>query len=486
MTWYYFALIVLGILVVGFLIFFVYKTIWGHLVGWDGSFVGFLQAVDYVAHVYAMRWHIWRPKPLKVLDIPNHKEVSEEERDKFDKNDAKNLTLSSEQIKEMEKKNEEYAIEMQKEKEEEEKWNKENLFHVRAALRINKSIPYNFDLGDRRKRLAIYYEQSYDENINIYIRNHYDELSHLFHATEQEITFVYFPVLLENIQESILYNNPDAIIGGITPSSSDAFYRIITENIVKIPTSHPMILITDYYNTAGYPKEMLGDTAMSCYCIELEYINDDQFTQVLHKHARQFSFDFAIFYSTSTPPKEDTADSEPINIIAEEIQTRISQLYAMGVSEYIISKIVSLPEPKLSTLLITEDFRIFLPDYNNMEIKMPTLSKALYFFYLRHPEGVLFKELRDHKAELSEIYRTISPLENMDKIEKSIDDIIDSTKNSVNEKCSRIKAAFVSQFNDNLAKNYYITGVAGEPKTIWLDRKLILDKSGLLLLHQKH
>ena len=135
----------------------------------------------------------------------------------------------------------------------------------------------------------------------------------------------------------------------------------------------------------------------------------------------------------------------------------------------------------MSTLLITEDFRIFLPDYNNMEINMPTLSKVLFFFYLNHPEGVLFKELRDYKKELYEIYRIISPFEDMKKMKKSIEDIVDSTKNSVNEKCSRIKAAFVSQFNDNLAKQYYITGNAGEAKKIKLDRTLINDKSGQII-----
>jgi len=70
----------------------------------------------------------------------------------------------------------------------------------------------------------------------------------------------------------------------------------------------------------------------------------------------------------------------------------------------------------------------------------------------------------------------------MDKMKKSIEDIVDSTKNSVNEKCSRIRAAFVSQFNDNLAQNYYITGYAGKPKKIALDRSLVIDKSGLLKL----
>ena len=481
MAWYYILLIVVAALGLAVLLFLVCKTLWGHIVSWDGGFCGFLQAMKYVIHFYAIKYHIITPKTLPLRENSDEVEDEEENDEELTEEDKKWFTLTPEQIEEIERKTQEYAIEAQKEKEAEEKWDRDNKFHVRAALRINKSIPFNFDLGDKKRRLAIYYESYYDEGINNYIRSHYDEMTQLFRTNTQDVTFVYFPLLLENAKESVKYNYPDAIDDCIATETPECYYKVIKENIVRLTTDYPKILITDFYNSAGYPKEMLGDSAMSCFYIDLEYINDEQFSSVLKKHAKQFAHDTDVLHQfVPLPDKRDKADDSPIDEIAKEIQARISQLYAMGVSEYIISKIVSLPEPKLSTLLITEDFRIFLPDYNNMEIKMPTLSKALYFFYLSHPEGVLFKELRDHKAELSEIYRTISPLENMDKIEKSIDDIIDSTKNSVNEKCSRIKTAFVSQFNENLAKNYYITGGAGEPKTIKLDRKLINDCAGLI------
>ena len=480
MAWYYILLIVVAALGLAVLLFLVCKTLWGHIVSWDGGFCGFLQAMKYVIHFYAIKYHIITPKTLPLRENSDEEEDEEENDEELTEEDKKWFTLTPEQIEEIERKTQEYAIEAQKEKEAEEKWDRDNKFHASKELRINKSIPFNFDLGDRFKRLAIYYEPYYNEGINNYFRSHYNELTRLFCTDTQDVTFVYFPVLLENLNESIKYNIPNVIGESVASETPEYYYKIIRDNIVKLTTDCPKILITDFYNTMGYPREMLGDYAIPCFYIDLEYLSDEQFSAVLQKHAKQFSQNFRIYHQLTDIDPIDNADIDSIDEIAKEIQDRISQLYAMGVSEYIISKIVSLPEPKLSTLLITEDFRIFLPDYNNMEIKMPTLSKALYFFYLSHPEGVLFKELRDHKAELSEIYRTISPLENMDKIEKSIDDIIDSTKNSVNEKCSRIKTAFVSQFNENLAKNYYITGGAGEPKTIKLDRKLINDCAGLI------
>ena len=153
----------------------------------------------------------------------------------------------------------------------------------------------------------------------------------------------------------------------------------------------------------------------------------------------------------------------------------------MGVNETFIRQILSLPEAKLSPIIITEDFRLLLPDYNNREIVLNPLPKALYFFYMRYPEGVLFKHLRDHRSELFDLYSLLSSSENLDRMNRSIDYLVDSTKNSVNVVCSRIKTAFAAEFQDRLASQYYITGAAGEPKRIALDRKLVEDRSGLIM-----
>ena len=52
--------------------------------------------------------------------------------------------------------------------------------------------------------------------------------------------------------------------------------------------------------------------------------------------------------------------------------------------------------------------------------------------------------------------------------------------NSINEKCARVRAAFVSQFDESLAKYYYIDGKRGEAKKIILDRKLLEWKSAVI------
>jgi hypothetical protein len=78
-----------------------------------------------------------------------------------------------------------------------------------------------------------------------------------------------------------------------------------------------------------------------------------------------------------------------------------------------------------------------------------------------------------YKEELERIYLTISDREDVGDMEKSILDMTDPTKNSINEKCSRIREAFVAKFDESLASKYFVTGKRGEPKVIALDRNLV-------------
>ena len=131
---------------------------------------------------------------------------------------------------------------------------------------------------------------------------------------------------------------------------------------------------------------------------------------------------------------------------------------------------------KFSRLKITSDYKIYLMDYGMKEIRMSPLPKALYLLFLHHPEGILFKELPRYRTELMNIYRQLSMHENPDKAAESIRRMTDPYDNSVNEKCSLIRAAFLKVIADDLAAQYYITGYRGEPKRILLNRELVIQE----------
>ena len=94
--------------------------------------------------------------------------------------------------------------------------------------------------------------------------------------------------------------------------------------------------------------------------------------------------------------------------------------------------------------------------------------------FLKHPEGIVFKYLPDYRKELAEIYQKIKPFGLNDRAIRSIEDVTNPCLNSINEKCARIRGAFISQFDEDLAKHYYIDGWRGEAKKIDLPRDLVI------------
>ena len=180
--------------------------------------------------------------------------------------------------------------------------------------------------------------------------------------------------------------------------------------------------------------------------------------------------------SSNEPPSDICLDSqgedEPTDNLMEEVRERIAKLRQRGIAEYILEQLIH-PDNRLSRMVITKDMRILLPDYNNMEIKMEPLVKAVYLLFLKHPEGIAFKQLPDYREELTMIYNKLKPAGLTDRAIQSIEDVTNPMLNSINEKCARIRASFLCQFDDYMAKSYYIDGLRGEGKKISLPRNLI-------------
>lgn len=128
---------------------------------------------------------------------------------------------------------------------------------------------------------------------------------------------------------------------------------------------------------------------------------------------------------------------------------------------------------KLSRLSITKDCSVMLSDYN-IEVKLEPIVKAVYLLFLNHPEGIAFKCLPDYRKELADLYQKIKPLGLTDRAIRSIEDVTNPLLNSINEKCSRIRAAFLPLVDASLLEQYIIIGKSGEEKKIALPRDLVV------------
>lgn len=159
--------------------------------------------------------------------------------------------------------------------------------------------------------------------------------------------------------------------------------------------------------------------------------------------------------------------------LLEDMDFRVQKLRAKGMNEWTFRGLFKT-KAQLSRLVITKDFRIMLPDYNDIEVKMEPLVKAVYLLFLKHPEGIIFKELTDYREELLDIYKELKPMGLSKRTIQSIEDVTNPLLNSINEKCARIRSAFVKEFDEGLAKNYFVRGERGEAKRISLPRDLVV------------
>ena len=133
---------------------------------------------------------------------------------------------------------------------------------------------------------------------------------------------------------------------------------------------------------------------------------------------------------------------------------------------------------KLSRLMITKDYRFVLVDYDQKEVELQPVHKAVYLLFLAHPEGIEFKRLADYREELTRYYMATAKLMDKEKIVESVDHLVNPLDNAINEKCSRIKKVFLDMMDEYTASYYIISGhtqkhVAGSSR-IWYERLKVI------------
>ncbi len=351
-----------------------------------------------------------------------------------------------------------------------------------------KKLPF-----EQVERQVIYTEGEYNKEVNRFIQNNYDAIRSHFSVRGWE--FVYMPKLVEELKDAeiVRYNAPyaDGIDESVSFSSDFLLqYMVHPESKRAIPPSLvyycPRKIKLDYSEAVSQYRgvELSEETGykkkkdLSNILSEIIYDTDDllnreddvwldaDFFEKYEGRGMMACEEPAIYNRD-----EDQFESD-ILIMMEEAKAIVEKLKKRGVSEYMLQKLIH-GEEKLSRLHITKDYRIFLQDYG-MEIDMKPLPKILFLLYIKHPEGIYFKDLSDHRQELMQYYKGVKDgLFSMSEAVKRIERLTTPGDNSVNEKSSNIKAAFVSKIKDRLASNYYIVGSRAELRKITLPRELV-------------
>ncbi len=350
---------------------------------------------------------------------------------------------------------------------------------------------------------VVYVENAYNSEINLAIQSDFNKLSDIFKS--ENIGFIYLPYLFNNAdyQELLSYNRPYL---------STPVYEQLTLEIYKGLKNQ----LTNPFKGPGLICISKKDTiseVLSGYRLQDDELLVNQFDffaksidkKKIWRNAHTLYFQLEIPDETEPEPSffekiksrkkgknknavesnvsfqevgaydaDSQFESEAFKL-TEEIKERILKLKESGslnLLAQVLEEVLNV-KPSISRIFITSDYRIYLKDYDMKEVTMPPLPKALFLLFLRHPNGIKFKYLSDYHDELLSIYRNVTFHEDIIKAMESIKAMTDPMNNSVNEKCSRIREAFLKVISDDLAQNYYVIGKRGEPKKIILDRKYV-------------
>lgn len=209
-------------------------------------------------------------------------------------------------------------------------------------------------------------------------------------------------------------------------------------------------------------------------------------------YAENYAIDGSVFYNESyqctfVPSTEIEDEEDEILTIKQEREQALNAIQAQ-ILDYVTKfqadptqlirtllegKIV-IGNNRLSPLVVNNDMKIVLPYYNEVEVKMPAMCRAIYILFLKHPEGIALRDISDHRADLENIYSMVMPGRNEEKAREAIDNLLDPMSNTLNEYISKIKRCFkLCIIDDQLASNYIITGKRGEPYRVALAPELI-------------
>ncbi len=293
----------------------------------------------------------------------------------------------------------------------------------------------NVQIRDERvignQHYLVFLEKNVHLELNQYIQQYIGQLRDAFR--KKDYTFVYIPSRLNNI---------DDVIGSYTEEYE------------------PNQLVRVFLNTNAQSEQIYWSALFS-----EEHLPADCAGFLRYKPNRdnpddRFNYEYILF-----PFQPGTNWEKAFSYLVQFV----------GTLPFVKSRSKkSLPHDTM--LLVDSSYSIYLVDSTGNklteEIKMPILSKALYFTLLHHNEGIAIKYLSDYKDELQVWYNALS---NRKDTKQSIETLIDPTNNSANEKLSRIRKAFESALEnyEDAPDDFIPVGKKTQPYIINLPRTRI-------------
>jgi hypothetical protein len=381
-----------------------------------------------------------------------------------------------------------------------------NISVEKTSLQVQTGFGYKMDIPHN---YVIYFEKEQNIPFNLYIRNNFDLIEDQFATLG--LKFIYLPFLTQSIaeintvleyylpslsyikvQDKLLSDYKEKIIGQMTKHTSSEIRSIILkEEFVPDSMDYSEVLaLVNYQGSAN--SGLLCFDPITCVIGESDFFRNNQqnkdyalyFNDLIAylKQLREEEEDFDYMPFCPLPVVDYTEQlDESAKEVVKTIEAKLSELKDSGQLLFLIPILKDLLEKQsqsiqldaISRLEINCHNRILLP-YFKKEVELSYLTKAVYFLFLKHPEGINLKELGNYQKELLSIYTSVSNQLDYDKMVKSVEDVVNLETKAIYTHLSRIKSAYYKIMDESFAKYYIVSGNGEE------DRKVLFDTTSIV------
>lgn len=144
------------------------------------------------------------------------------------------------------------------------------------------------------------------------------------------------------------------------------------------------------------------------------------------------------------------------------------------IQEHISGKFIIAPD-KISPIVVNSNTDIVLPHYDELNVKMPALHRAIYILFLcHHNDGIVLKDFDHYRNELMNIYSVVMPGRDEHLAQVTIDNLCNPLNNTLSEYISKINRRFKTVIKkQDIAEHYCIRGKRGEAYRVNIPPELL-------------
>jgi hypothetical protein len=269
----------------------------------------------------------------------------------------------------------------------------------------------------------------------------------------------------------------------VQTSECDKYFPGIDENYPVAYHAAATVLIRNWFSSESEAKAMLNLMPKGCMMDFCGYKKD------------------AKLKILTADISEEALKSMSKNKLDPNLISQTLRIFQGVRTEILFKKYNELIQPRPSKLTIEGVKKeIYLYEFSNKKLNLPTLSRAVYIFLLGYTKpdvGITTLELleEDNINRLFDIYNQLfsNPLNRFDDMEykhrrERVLELCDAKNHKKWEQLiSKISKAFIDLLGPDLARLYIIQGGRGLAKKIVLDRKFVkgLSVQKTIKIHEK-